>query len=68
MNSPGAQVDMIFKDFNNSYSPGCAVAVIQRGIVVHSRGYGMADLQNSIAIKPTTVFHAASLAKVALLV
>jgi len=57
------RVDMVFKEFDNDNSPGCAVAVIQRGNVIYSRGYGMADIDRGVKITPTTVFHAASLAK-----
>src|SRR5262245_41606634 len=57
------RVDDIFAEFNKTDSPGCAVAVIDQGSVVLKRGYGMADLDHGIAITPSTVFHAASLAK-----
>ena len=57
------EVDNLFKDFDKPNSPGCAVAVIKDGSIIYKRGYGMADLDHSIAITPTTVFHAASLAK-----
>ena len=58
-----SQVDMIFKQFDKPDSPGCAVAVIKDGGIIYKRGYGMADLDRGIAITPSTVFHAASLAK-----
>jgi CubicO group peptidase (beta-lactamase class C family) len=61
--SPPSQVDMIFKQFDKPDSPGCAVAVIKDGGIIYKRGYGMADLDRGIAITPSTVFHAASLAK-----
>src|SRR5208282_2121779 len=44
-------------------SPGFALAVSHAGKVVYARGYGMADLDHDIAITPSTVFHACSLAK-----
>jgi CubicO group peptidase (beta-lactamase class C family) len=57
------QVDQIFATWDTAYSPGCAVAVIQNGSIVYSRGYGMADLDHNLKIAPSTVFHAASLSK-----
>jgi CubicO group peptidase (beta-lactamase class C family) len=63
LSSPGDRVDSIFKQFDKSNSPGCAVAVIKDGNIIYKRGYGMADLDHGIKIAPTTVFHAASLAK-----
>jgi len=59
----GDQVDQIFAQWDKPHSPGCAVAVIQGGSIVYKRGYGMADLDHNLPITPTTVFHAASLAK-----
>jgi CubicO group peptidase (beta-lactamase class C family) len=61
--SPGDRVDKIFAQFSKLDSPGCAVAVIRDGSIIFKRGYGMADLDRGTAITPTTVFHAASLAK-----
>jgi CubicO group peptidase (beta-lactamase class C family) len=62
-NAVGATVDKVFADWDKPDSPGCAVAVMRAGKIVYERGYGMADLDHSIAITPTTIFHAASLAK-----
>ena len=36
---------------------------MQNGDVIHSRGYGLADLEHGVPITPATVFHAASLSK-----
>lgn len=56
-------VDKIFAPWASEDSPGCAVAVIHNGKIVHERGYGMADLENGIPIRPTTVFNIASVSK-----
>ena len=61
--TPNAQADQVFAQWNKPDSPGCALAVKKAGKIVHRRGYGMADLDHNIAITPSTVFHAASLAK-----
>lgn len=57
------RVDQIFKDWARSDSPGCAVEVSQDGNIVLERGYGMADLEQGVAIRPDTVFNIASLSK-----
>ena len=44
-------------------SPGCVVAVMRDGEVLHCRGYGMADLGRGIALAPSSVFDIGSLAK-----
>lgn len=58
-----SSVDEIFSSLNRSDAPGCAVAVIKEGRVVHERGYGMANLEYGVAITPDTVFYIASLSK-----
>jgi CubicO group peptidase (beta-lactamase class C family) len=44
-------------------SPGLSVAVVENGKVVFAKGYGMADLQNSLPVKPKTVFRLGSITK-----
>src|SRR5262245_20298336 len=61
--SPAAQVDKVFAQYDKPDSPGCALAVIKDGQIVYKRGYGMADLDHDIPIKPDTVFHVASVSK-----
>ena len=58
-----ARVDKIFEQYDKPTSPGCALAVIKDGQIVYKRGYGMADLDHDIPIKPDTVFHVASVSK-----
>jgi CubicO group peptidase (beta-lactamase class C family) len=58
-----AQIDALFARFAAASSPGCAVAVVDRGRVVFSRGYGLADLDRRVAIAPDTVFDIASTSK-----
>jgi CubicO group peptidase (beta-lactamase class C family) len=57
------RVDQIFKDWARTDGPGCAVEVSQDGNIVLERGYGMADLEQGVAIRPDTVFNIASLSK-----
>jgi len=58
-----AQVDHLFTQWDTPTSPGCAVAVMKDGRIVHERGYGMADLDHDVKITPTTVFHVGSISK-----
>jgi CubicO group peptidase (beta-lactamase class C family) len=57
------QVDKIFVQFDKPDSPGCALAVIKDSQIIYKRGYGMADLDHDIPIKPDTPFHVASVSK-----
>ena len=57
-------IDALFSEWDSPDSPGAAVAVIHDGELVHSAGYGIAQLEYGIPIDPaTTVFHAASVSK-----
>jgi uncharacterized protein (TIGR03067 family) len=64
--SPGpiaAEVDALFAEWAKPDSPGCAVAVVRGGRVVHAKGYGMADLEHGVPITPRTVFYVGSVSK-----
>jgi CubicO group peptidase (beta-lactamase class C family) len=58
-----AQVDELFRAWDTNESPGVAVAVLYRGTVLHHEGYGIANLEHSIPITPTSVFDVASVSK-----
>ncbi len=57
------QVDAIFADYQRTDSPGCAVGVFRDGEIEYARGYGMANLELSVAITPSTVFDIGSTSK-----
>jgi CubicO group peptidase (beta-lactamase class C family) len=57
------QVDKVFAKWDSTISPGCALSVIKDGQIIYKRGYGMADLDHDIPIRPETVFHVASISK-----
>jgi len=64
--SPDAQqqaVSQLFAAFTSPGSPGCAVSVTRGGATLCSAGYGLADIEQGIAITPRTAFYAASVSK-----
>jgi CubicO group peptidase (beta-lactamase class C family) len=58
-----ARVDAIFLSVDRSDSPGCALGVYRDGEIAYARGYGMANLELSIANTPQTVFDIGSVSK-----
>ncbi len=58
-----SRVEAIFRPFDRSGRPGVAVAILEDGELVYSRGYGMAQLEYDVPITPRTVFHVASVSK-----
>lgn len=61
--TPIDQVDAIMAPWHRTDTPGCALAVIQDGAIIHKKGYGMANLEHGIPITPETVFYAGSVSK-----
>ncbi len=58
-----ARVDAIFARFDAEDAPGCAVGVVKDGELVLARAYGMADLEQGIALTPASIFELASESK-----
>jgi len=56
-------VDKIFQIYDSENAPGCAVAIFERGEIVFSRVYGIANLDYGIPITDTTSFYMASVSK-----
>jgi CubicO group peptidase (beta-lactamase class C family) len=56
-------IDSIFAPWDNTRSPGCAIAISRQGRIVFSRGYGMANLELGVPITPASIFHVASISK-----
>jgi CubicO group peptidase (beta-lactamase class C family) len=56
-------VDKVFEKWDKSDSPGCALGVYRDGQIIYKHGYGMANLNDDVAITPATVFHVASMSK-----
>lgn len=61
--SARARVDSIFRRYDSTRSPGCALGVIREGDFVYRRGYGMANLETGAPITPETVFRTGSVSK-----
>jgi CubicO group peptidase (beta-lactamase class C family) len=61
--APAQRINRIFEPWDRPGSPGCAVGVAQNGKVVYTRGYGMANLEYGVKIRPYTIFESGSVAK-----
>jgi CubicO group peptidase (beta-lactamase class C family) len=57
------RVDKLFEEWDSTVSPGVAMAIIQNGEIIYERGYGMANLEQDVPIKPETVFRIGSTSK-----
>jgi CubicO group peptidase (beta-lactamase class C family) len=63
VNDKSAQVDALMSSLIRDDAPGAAVLVIQNGQVVHSKGYGLAQLETKERVTPGTAFELASTSK-----
>ena len=57
------QVDAVFAEYDRTDHPGASVVVVRDGRVIHMDGYGMADLDQAIAVTGSSVFDIASVSK-----
>jgi CubicO group peptidase (beta-lactamase class C family) len=57
------RIDILSKNMLSRPVAGISVAVSRRGQVVFARGYGVANLEHSVAVSPETVFHICSISK-----
>lgn len=55
--------DLIHTEMRLQHIPGLSLAVIQDGRVLLSKGYGFADVEHQVPVKPETVFQSGSMAK-----
>jgi CubicO group peptidase (beta-lactamase class C family) len=60
---PLKRVDEIFQEWSKPGTPGAAVAVIQSGKIICTKGYGLANLEYDIPVTPQTIYHVASVSK-----
>src|SRR6266849_6601998 len=56
-------VDEVFADLTKAGSPGCALGVYRDGKILYSKGYGLANLDENVAITPQSVFDIGSTSK-----
>ena len=65
--SPAAARDTIDRfvaaEMARMHIPGVSLAVVRAGKMIKAEGYGMADLENGIAVTPQTVFKIGSVSK-----
>ncbi len=57
------KVDEVFADVARPESPGCALAVARDGKIIYAKGYGLANIEEGVAITPKTVFDIGSTSK-----
>ena len=57
------RVDSVFRAYDRTDGPGCAVGVYENGAIRYARGYGLANLEFSVPLSPRTVLDVGSISK-----
>ncbi len=57
------RTDSVFRAFDRTDSPGCALGVYQNGAIRYARGYGMASLEHAVPLSPRSVLDVGSISK-----
>jgi len=61
--SLGLKIDTVFAEWKYPQSPGGAIAIVKDGRLIFMKGYGCADLENAVAMTPSTKVYMASISK-----
>jgi CubicO group peptidase (beta-lactamase class C family) len=61
---PLAKIDeYVQAEMQKQRIPGMSVALVRNGQIVHAKGYGLANLEHQVAVKPETIFQSGSVGK-----
>jgi CubicO group peptidase (beta-lactamase class C family) len=62
-NKTSAAVNTLFAEYAKTGSPGCALGVYRDGKIIYTKGYGLANIEENVAITPQSVFDIGSTSK-----
>jgi CubicO group peptidase (beta-lactamase class C family) len=57
------KIDALFAQWSKPDTPGCALNVVKDGATIYQHNYGLADVEHSVPITGSTVFHVGSVSK-----
>ena len=57
------RVDPLFKKWDTTSSPGCILAIVKDDELIHTRSFGMADLERGVPITTESIFDIGSVGK-----
>ena len=55
--------DLVQAEMKRQHIPGLSLAVVKNGKVIKEKGYGLANVEHKIAVKPQTIFQSGSIGK-----
>jgi CubicO group peptidase (beta-lactamase class C family) len=57
------KIDVMFQDYNKPGMPGAAVMVVQNGVIIFEKCYGLANVEENLPVTSATNFRLASVTK-----
>lgn len=57
------RIDSIFSGWRTDSGPGCVVAIVRGDSILYSKGFGLANMEDSIPNSPKSVYYLASVSK-----
>lgn len=57
------KIDQLFTKWNNKNTPGCVAGIVRGDQLVYSKGFGLANMENSIPNTPQSIFYMCSVSK-----
>ena len=61
--APAGVDDFVNSEMRRQRIPGLSLAVVKDGHVILIKGYGLADVEHQVSVKPKTVFQSGSMGK-----
>ncbi len=58
-----SDIHELFREYDRTDAPGCAVAIYQNGATLYRNGFGMANLDYQIPLSDSSAFYMASISK-----
>jgi len=60
---PDSSIDKLFKKWNNPNTPGCVVGIVRNDSLIYAKGYGLANMEDSIQNTPQSIYYMCSVSK-----
>jgi len=57
------KIDRLFDKWDNATTPGCVVGIVQGDRLIYAKGFGLANLEDSIPNTPASVYYMCSVSK-----
>lgn len=57
------KIDGFFKKWNNANTPGCVIGIVRNDSLIYTKGYGLANMEDSTLNTPLSIYYMCSVSK-----